>query len=213
MTWDDITVYQFQQLAALPHPATELEQAERVIQTVCIVYNLTERQVDSLSLADYHKLLSGLTFLNAPPEWKPAKHFTANKRRYRLVYDVRQIHAGRYIEVKHFAQDFVTNMHKVAASIIIPQRRNALGIWKDAKYDAAQHERYAEDILQAPITAIHGSAVFFCKLYTTSMRNLKDYLMPKIPTEMRAQAEKALIDSCGILDGSINAALSPNMSV
>lgn len=218
MTWNDITVQQYQQLTELWLGSKDVEPLFIMADEVEICYRLTRHQVDSLSMQEFQQFHADLNFLREIPDWQMVKHFKANGRRYRFVYDVRQIHAARNIEVKHFSQgDFIQNLHKSAASMVMPQRRNVFGKWRDEEYDASKHEQYAADMLQAPITAVYGSAVFFCAVWTKSIEAMSDYLtspktMAKIPTKMQEELRKLLLDSCKTMGGSLTPQQSPSWS-
>ena len=212
MKWQDITVEQFQMLSELWQGA-DLNDPAIAFDMVGICYNLTPHQVDSMSVADMSELIKGLAFLNEIPDWKPVRFVDVNGRRYRFVYDVRQIHAARNIEVKHFSQEGVIQaMHKMAASMVIPQRRNYFGQWKDVPYDSARHEQYAADLRQAPITAIHGSALFFCGVFTKLIEATADYLTSTIPENKRQEAKEALLSLCSSSDGSTTPLLLQSLS-
>lgn len=205
MQWSDITVQQFQQLTELWQDG-KADPALLMFDMVEVCHRLTPNQVDSLSNEDFNRLVAELAFLNEVPAWKPHRFVTVDGRRYRFVYDVRQIHAARNIEVKSFGQGgLIPNMHKMAASMVVPQRRDRVLPWRwvDDLYDASKHEQYAADLLQAPITAIHGSALFFCEVFMKSIPAIADYLTSTIqePT-MREQAKQLLLNSCKILDGN-----------
>lgn len=178
-----------------------------MISTCGVCYNMTEQQIDSLDVKEFKRLCEGLAFIKEPMNWEPVKHVTVNDRRYRFVYDVRQIHAARYIEVKQYgATGLVPNMHRMAASMVVPQRkRKVFGrvrSWEDDTYNAAHHEQYAEDMLVAPITAIHGSAVFFCKLLANSINYLKDYLTQTMSPTQKTALLSTLESSYQILAGN-----------
>lgn len=206
MQWSDITVFQFQQLFALwddPETKDRKTEADVMAEAVAICFGLSLNQVDSMPFEEFKEKAAALDFLTTQPPAKTVKHFTANGRRYRFVFDVRQIHAGRNIEVKHFSKAaFPVSLHRQAASMVIPQRRTWYGRWVDDTYDAAKHEEYASDILQAPITAIHGSAVFFCKLFINLITSTADYLTSTIPMRMREEAKYILLNSWKSLDGT-----------
>jgi hypothetical protein len=213
MTWQDITVFQFQQLAQLWAAAGSEDSTDTVIKTAGICFNLTEQQIDSMTLTEYKKLTAQLDFMKTPMQWAPAKTVTVEGRRYRFVYDVRQIHAARYMEVKQFgAEGLIPALHRVAASMVVPQRRNWLGRWVDDTYDAAKHEQYAEDMKAAPITSIHGSAVFFCKLYAHSMQAIKGFLSSKMTATEKTALDQSIADLCNTLAGNTSAPSSPGTS-
>lgn len=203
---------QLQQLFEL-EADSGLDQVEYKCRLVEICYNLTANQVDSLTDEEFRRLYKALDFLSTEPACKPVKHVDVNGRRYRMVYDVRNIRASRYIETKTFnARGFIQELHKVAASIVMPQVKSFWGRWKDGEYDAAKHEHYANDLRQAPITAIYGSALFFCEVFRVSIANLTDYLTQTIPTAARKEIETTLTLSLNLMAGNTTSHLSQTTS-
>lgn len=203
-SWHDVSVFQWQQLMDLflkNDPWLDLETL-----SVGILCNLTEMEVYSLDEKTYIDILNAIKFLHEPPQGEARRYINVNGKRYKCIYDVRNIKAARYIEAKHFGKDVVGNLHRIAASMVQPQKRQLF--WhKDVKYDASKHEEYASDLLGAPITAVYGSVVFFCKVYNRSINNLKDYLKAEM---MKAgmteqQAEDLHQALCSFTDGITNA--------
>lgn len=203
MTWDKITLGQFQELSKALQ--TEDDPFERDFRAVCIMYRLPEKQVNSMEKQQFDQLVRGLDFLHTEQiPYKPVKAVKINGKRYRFIYDVRKIRAARYIEAKAFeGAGLIANLHKVAASMAMPQRR-ILGIWCDRKYDSSLHADYAKDLQDAPIVAVHSSVVFFCKVFATSMLNLRPYLreeMTKTGKMTPSQIEEAITHLCSLMDG------------
>lgn len=211
MTWQDITVYQFQQLARL---AGEELTPDNLVKTAAICFNITEQEVDSWPVSKFHEKVKELSFLQESMIWEPVQFVEVDGRRYRFVYDVRNIHAARYIDVKQLSREgFEASLHKCAASMVVPQVKTGKG-WKDAEYDAAKHGDYAQDMLSAPITAIHGSALFFSKVYAHSIASLADSLKPEgLTPEQMTTARALLLDSPKYLAGSITPGSLPSVSV
>lgn len=203
-SWHDVSVFQWQQLMDLflkNDPELDLETL-----SVGILCNLTEMEVYSLDEKTYIDILNSIKFIHEPPKGEAQRYIKVNGKRYKCIYDVRNIKAARYIEAKHFGKDVVGNLHRIAASMVQPQKRK-LFVWQNVKYDAAKHEEYATDLLSAPITAVYGSVVFFCKVYNRSINNLKDYLKTEMMTAgMTAeQAEEVHQALCSITDGITSA--------
>lgn len=220
MRWQDLTVKQYQELKrTLENKAGLLP--ELVDMEVCrICYGLTQEEADALSLDKYKEKLAKLEFIHTVElPAIPRKHITVGKTRYRFLYDIRRVAfaAHRYIEAKVFeSRDPVDNLHRLAASIVMPQKRNWLGIWRDCKYVTADHAKYAEDIQSMPITAVYGSVVFFWKVYTTTIVNLRTYMeqeILKMKEKPNADQQQALIHLWQIMDGFSKQPLSLNMSV
>lgn len=202
MTWKDITVFQWQQLMALYVGEDDREDLETA--TLSIVFNKTENEILSLTESERVKLLKQIDFIHTPPTGKPVKVIKCqNGKRYKCVYDVRNIRAARYIETKHFAKDPENNIHRVAASMVEPLVKHLIIGYKVSTYDATKHEEYANDLLTAPITDVLGSVVFFCEVYRRWMGNSKDYLKREMKMKgmMEDQAEEVYQTLWSITDG------------
>ena len=94
--------------------------------------------------------------------------------------------------------------------MVMPMKRTLFG-WKVDKYDATKHEDYAQDLLEAPITAVLGSVVFFYQVYKGWIKSSKDYLIQEMMTKnlTRYQAEVLYQTLCDSMDGFIR----PNLSL
>ncbi len=214
MTWKDINVFQWQQLAELQASKDELTADELSIKTVAIITNMTEQQIQAMSERKLFKMASKLKFLQNKFDVKHVDYIHTKTRRYRCVYDIKGMPTARYIESKHFAAKFDENIHRIAASMVIPQKRTWWGKWVDDQYQAEKHEQYADDLLTAPITEVLGSTVFFCHAYRNWIKVSKGYLiwqMMMTAKMSRLQAEIVYQGLCSVLDGYIKPLLSQNM--
>lgn len=204
MNWKDVTVWQWQQLQAITKKKDDTE-LDKAVKTLAILTNRTESQIDSLSISELNKELKAIDWISktdANP--KPVDFIKVNGKKYRCIYDVRQIPFARYIESKFFSEDVVLNLHKIAASMVRPMKLTWRG-WKVAKYDASKHEDYAQDLLSAPFEAIYGSVVFFCQVFSDSIKSSKDFmkedLMKNGMTEEEAEMTMEVL--CAAMDGFI----------
>jgi hypothetical protein len=214
--WNKINVWQYQQIYNVYNSKDKyLTEIEVDSKLVSIVNNMTDAQVDSLSLTEFRKLKRSIIFLTKPIEGKPVKYISINKnKRYKLNYDVSKMPFARYIESKVFSEDLYNNLHKLAATMVIPQKR-ILGIWFKQKYDASKHEQYSEDMLTARFIDVYHSLVFFYQLYRNWIEVSQDYMVSKLmQTGMTQEKAKEVVqDLCTTLDGSIPPNLLPNTKV
>lgn len=192
MNWKDVTVWQWQQLQTIAkkNDDTELDKA---VKTLAILTNRTESQIDSLSIGELNKELKNISWIGkeeAKP--KPVDFIKVNGKRYCCIYDVRQIPFARYIESKFFSDDVVLNLHKIMASMVRPMKRTWRG-WKVAKYDASKHEDYAQDLLSAPFEAVYGSVVFFCQVFSDSIKSSKDFMILDLMKNGMTQEEAEMM--------------------
>ena len=204
MTWKDINVFQWQQIVNLFTKEKDLNELDLAVKAVGIITGMTEYQIDSLPIGKLNPLLKSIDFIHEEIKPQPSKYIKINGRKYKCIYDVRKIPAARYIESKHFAQDVNGNLHKIAACLIHPMKKTIFG-WKMDKYDASRHEEYAQDMLEAPITSVLGSVVFFCLVYRNWIKASQDYLIAEMMSKgiTRYQAEILYQTLCDTMDGFI----------
>jgi hypothetical protein len=174
MKWNELTLWQYQQLMpTITNPDKDWTELDAEVKRLCIVTGLTEYQIDSLSITALNELRKELDFLNEHIEGKPVNYIEVNKKRYRINYDIKNMPSARYIESKVFSKDTLPNLHKIAASMVIPQKRNWYGKWIDQDYDASKHEEYAADMQEANFVDIYHSLVFFLSSLQKLDRNFK----------------------------------------
>lgn len=209
MKWKDISVFQWQQLNDLFLKSKEVTDLDLAVQSAAICLKMTEHEIDSLPIDSLKAILKNIGFIHEELKPEPLKYIHTKNRRYKCIYDVRKIPAARYIETKHFGQDVNANLHKIGACMVMPMKRTLFG-WKVDKYDATKHEEYAQDLLEAPITAVLGSVVFFYQVYKGWIKSSKDYLIQEMMTKnlTRYQAEVLYQTLCDSMDGFIKPSLS-----
>lgn len=214
--WNKITVWQYQQIyTALNSKDKDATDLDIEVKLVAIVNNMTEMQIDSLPLNEYKELSKSITFLNEPILGTRKKHIAISiNRRYKINYDISKMPFARYIESKVFSEDLYGNLHKLAATMVIPQKRK-FGFWFDQPYDASRHQEYSNDMLEAKFVDVYHSLVFFYQLYRNWIEVLQDYLVNKmVETGMNQnKAKEAVVSLCTILDGNIPPNLLPSTKI
>ena len=216
MTWNELTVWQYQQIYPIvTKPEKDWTNLDVESKLVGIIYNLTDTQVDSLTIQQYNNLKKTLNFLEDKIEGKAVKYTEANGKRYRFIYDVQQMKAARYIESKVFSTDLINNLHKLAASMVVPQKKTWYGRWVDDKYDAAKHSEYASDLQASNFIHIYHSVVFFYQVYRNWIEVSKGYLIQEMLNKgMTSEAAQGVVATlCEALDGNIAPNLLPTTKI
>ena len=204
--WNNLTIQQVQQIDELRSKLSkDATDADADSEVLAIIDKVTVSTIDSMAWLTFQERRKELAFLLEAPKYEPLQTISIGKRRYKFVYDIRQMPFARYIEGKTFAQDFVKNLHKLAATMVLPMKRTWYGKWVTDKYDAANHEQYATDMLQAPYGSIYSSALFFCNLYRNWIIALRDYMIKEQVSKGKTQeeAEQLVNALCQSLDGII----------
>ena len=194
MKWNELTLWQYQQLMpTITNPDKDWTELDAEVKQLCIVTGLTEYQIDSLSLTALKELRKELAFLSEPIDGKPVNYIVTNGNRYRINYDIKNMPSARYIESKVFSKDTLANLHKIAASMVIPQKRNWLGKWVDQDYDASKHEEYAADMQEANFVHIYHSLVFFYQVFKNWIEVSRDYMMAEITKAGMTKKQAAMV--------------------
>ena len=180
MTWNDLTVGQYQQLYKVLKQTdkTNLDILTEII-SICEGYPIDE--IDSWAFKDLIEKEKGYKFLEKLDFDKTAKKYiNANGKRYKFVHEITEIPAARYIEAKHFLkEDFIDNIHYIMASCVNPMKKTWRG-WVEQKYDAKLHSQYAADMLHAKFVDVHNCVVFFYLLYVELIKSLRPYLTKEL---------------------------------
>jgi hypothetical protein len=212
MKWNELTLWQYQQLMpTITNPNKDWTELDAEVKQLCIVTGLTEYQIDSLSLTALKELRKELAFLSEPIDGKPINYIVTNGKRYRINYDIKNMPSARYIESKVFSKDTLANLHKIAASMVIPQKRNWFGKWVDQDYDASKHEEYAADMQEANFVHIYHSLVFFYQVYKNWIEVSRDYMMAEITKAGMTKKQAAMVVDLlsASMDGIIPVTLLP----
>jgi hypothetical protein len=216
MKWNNLTLWQYQQLMPIiTNPEKDWTELDKEVKQLAVISGLTEYQIDSLSIETLKEMRQDLAFLDEPIEGKPVDFIVVNGRRYRMNYDIKNMPAARYIESKVFSKDTLGNLHKIAASMVVPQKKTWFGKWIDDKYDASKHEDYAADMQEANFIHVYHSLVFFYQVYRNWIEVSRDYMTVEMMkagmTEM--QADSVVLLLCESTGGIIPPNLLPTTKI
>lgn len=177
-TWNDVSVAQWQQLIQLSREI-DLSDDERGIETISILSGMTRNEITSLDAIPLAKLAESYSFVYKHPlNPDPVKFVAVNGRRYKVVENAETMPSARYIETKYFAGDVEMNLHRIAASMVIPMKRGKWfrgWPWTDDVFNPLDFEIYSNDMLDAKITDVLGSVVFFCAKLKQLIESSPDY--------------------------------------
>jgi hypothetical protein len=180
MTWNDLTVGQYQRLYGILKQTdkTNLDILTEII-SVCEGYAIDE--IDSWQFSKLIEKENEYKFLEALDFDKTAKKYiNIGNKRYKFVHKIQEIPAARYIEAKHFLkEDFIDNLHSLMASCVMPMRKTWRG-WVEEKYDAKLHSHYATHLREAKFTEVYNCTLFFCRLYAELIKGLQPYLTKEL---------------------------------
>lgn len=214
--WQEITLWQYQQIIPImTKPDKEWTEIDVDYKLISILTGMTQYQIDSLPLEELKKERAKLKFLKEDITGKPVKYIEVNGRRYRVIYNVKDMPFARYIESKVFGKDVVSNLHKISASMVMPQKRNWLGRWVDDTYDASKHEQYSLDMQEAKFVDVYHTLVFFYQVYRNWIEVSQDYMVKEMMEKgMTLEEAKEVVNLlCQSMDGTTPAILLPHKKI
>ena len=143
-TWNDVSVYQWQQL-------NELRPEESVLEwRLDILDLLSDLDVDELSAKEVDNLFKQLSFLRKEPHHKYVK--TIGELTAKTFKDVR---LGEFLDLEHYCQDKVQNITTIAGIFYRKTKENEWGHSVIEPYEYDPIER-GEMFYDMPITSIFG---------------------------------------------------------
>ncbi len=212
MDWSKITVQQFQDIYKLTKN-TALDETDKVVRVIGVIFGVTEKQVDEMTQVEFNAKAKECAFLmeNTAIPGKPVSRMRIGTKWYKIQYNPAKLRHRQYVEILHYSNSPIENMHLVLASLVQPVK---WGIVRKNK--AEDHEAIAADMLNASLCEVYHAAVFFCKLFINSMESLRQYLvaeMMKTKKIARTTAEQIVGVSLNAMAGFIQPSNLQNMNV
>lgn len=175
-TFQTLTLRQYQQLYAIH--TSDGDDMDKIIQSVCILANKTEREVEEMQLADFNKVSSEIAkiFSHESIKYKPKPFITIGGKKYGIICQPSTLSTGQYIEIQTWMRsNLIENMNKIMASLVYPVKGVWPFLWR-GKYNAEHHPVTSEQILDCNFQQVHSTCVFFLKLWKGSIKALVPYL-------------------------------------
>lgn len=200
ISWETITVRQYQAVMRLVK--ADMDALDRLDEIICVLHDMTLTEVGELSGTEYGKYAKSVQFLvdneNIPGAVRNKVH--AGNHLYNITPLPTSLNHRQFIEVQKFSQNIIENLHYLLASICSPIKWGFL----PSKNDWRKHSEYAEDFLDCKLIDVYHAAVFFCKVYTASLRSTADYLMRTMEDKGKAaEVWMRLNDTANTMDGLI----------
>jgi hypothetical protein len=203
LSWNNITVQQFQDIHRLSL-SRDLDDIARAECAITILYDMTEHEVENLTISEFNTLAKESAFVLAGESeipGKPVRRIKIGNLRYSITYDPTKLRHRQYVELMQYGNKPIENMHLIMASIVQPTT------WygKKLNNNVDDHGEVAADMLKARLIDVYHCSVFFCKLFVNSMESIKGYLSKEMEKEwMESQQLMQLINSSqDIMAGSI----------
>lgn len=210
-----LTIEKFQELYQIS--SMEMDDLDKSILLVQVLTGKSKDEVEALPLAKFNKLCLKITNafeglnkkMNAD---KPKQIVKVNGNWYFLNYEItkKPMTAGRYVETATFSSDIIGNLHKIMATMANPMEWTWKGL-RLKKYDALDHERISNDMLQMDFSVAYHSALFFYALFSKSMKASSTYFQSL--SQKKEETKNLMEDLSRVMDGFITANWYKNLKI
>lgn len=197
MTWNDITVGQYQQLVELGK--MELTEEELTHESVAVVYGMTANEVKKLAPEKLGALIGSLAFIKNEVQPVKVRRIKAGKHWYTFDSNLKELKTSKYVETKYFQQDFAGNIHNLLAVYCVPLKWGLI----PTSYDITDFELHAEQLKEAKLPEAMGVLLFFCPLLLNLTQGILGYSTRQLMTKERELIEKCLTLLPSNMAGSI----------
>lgn len=143
--WSKISLFKFQQIDTI-NARHDLPDIDKALFSACVVFNMTEYELDNSSNKKATKILAAITrIFESPFKPEPCKRIG----KYFINYDIASITFGQYIELAFF----LTGKPMQTAHYVLASLSNKLF----RKNKTVEHRKKSEYFLEQPVTKITGS--------------------------------------------------------
>lgn len=160
-SWKNISLAQFQQIETV-NAKPNIDDIDKVLYTVCILFGLTEYELDNTDPVKAAKLIDKVKVIFSQPlQPKPKKRIGP----YRIVYEMDKMRFGQFIELSFFlSNNPLLNAHSAIASVT----KN----WRGKNVTTA-HRKKSEYFLTRPITEIAGTIAAITERFAAFLAEYK----------------------------------------
>ncbi len=198
--YEDLTVRQFQEIVAIQ--TSEMSEEDKLIQSICTLTGLTEREVEELTIPVFNQLGYTLAkiFTQELPDSTPKRYLRINGRLYGVNYNPRNLAFYQYTDIQAWINGgTIANMHKVVASLVYPVKKYGFLHFR-GKNQVDKHAEISEGVLDCKYMDIHAICVFFSLLWSNSIKALA-HSLAEDKTEMMTKEQrkqiKELLEAAG----------------
>ncbi len=210
-----LTIRKFQELYAIS--LMEIDDLDKSILLVQCLTNKTDDEINKMHIDKFNKVCADINksfevITNKMDLGKPTQYVKVKGTWYFLNYEItkKPMNAGRYVETATFSSDIINNLHKIMATMANPMKWTWKGL-KLKEYDALDHEKISEDMLDLEFSVAYHSAVFFYAVFSKSIKASGPYFQQIVGEKV--EMKKAMEDLSKALDGYITASWYKNLRI
>jgi len=204
--WSNITIEEYQHIYGIIVDK-DINDEDEKFKLVCIVNQLEEDYVNSLSVSEYKGLKSTLNFLyDGKMEGKVEQYIKVGGNEYLLNLDVSKYHLGRYVDLPTFLTGehaLISNLHNVMASLCTRVKKDIFGRRKPVGKYGDDYNELSKEFLNMNFADCYHTAVFFWMVIrdltkVTALSLVKEAMKSKAMTKSEIRRAFKVLENDGV---------------
>jgi hypothetical protein len=193
VSWDNITVGQFQQLYDIITGQNFDHELERGMHLLVCLEDKPVEYYEALPIKDLKDQCRQVAFLSVGeiPQVKTPQDINVGGQSFRVLYEFRDLCAGQFIDVMSIAktpEEHILNLNRMLAAICLPVEGK-----KVQPYGKVPFDEVAELMLQLPIVQAQSIALFFYRVWNAFLNRIPACLEKKVKRGKElTEAEKVI---------------------
>lgn len=158
-SWDDVTLGQFQELAALDKG---LDDLDRLVEVCAILTDQDPATICGLPLDVLHTLSEKLAWTGDLPTADFERAITLGDDVFAIVPDLNGLTVGEWVDMENYAADLMGNLHLFLAILYRPVTQQTVSTYAVEPYDSVSMLERAELFRrEMRVGTVYGASLFF----------------------------------------------------
>lgn len=182
--YEDLTVFQFQQLEELK--TLELDTLDKAVKRLSILSGMSIDDIESLSASKVHDLLLDAIFLTIPiTEMNSPEEFTLGGKRFRYIKEIHNYNIAQEKDWKEYLKMNNNEYFKCLPELMaICHQELENGKWV---YNSDNHTENVELFKNSKLSESLGAVFFYSKYFKTYTKAIQDCLADQIQVLKEAE--------------------------
>lgn len=175
-SWKDVNIKTFQELKNVP------DNDNKVINTIAIFTDEDSEEVRLWDNSSFSRIASALSWTNVLPAKESMRNIIEiDGVEYGFIQKLSSLNNGNWMDIEHYLQDSVGNLHKLMAIFYRPILTKTDKFYITESYDTKTSVDRAELFLEKMnIQDCYGALLFFSSIGKESIESIKEYFKREI---------------------------------
>lgn len=118
--WNDLTIGQYERICSIFKE--DIDDEEKMIGVVTVVYGITEDEVMSQPLTKTREMIASVEGLKtSPDDVRTKKRYRLKGKLYNVCFDADKITTAQYIDYQTYSKDLERNIAEILSVVLIPR--------------------------------------------------------------------------------------------